>query len=87
MKQELKNKFEAILEDICPNRPWQQGGKTDAMILKCEEAAYTLAKSEDAERIKELEGKLVQMRDCCNTPWGTDTERLEAINKILNPKP
>lgn len=25
---------EEILEDICPNRPWINGGKTDTMILK-----------------------------------------------------
>lgn len=26
---------EQILEDVCPNRPWQNGGRTDAMIIKC----------------------------------------------------
>lgn len=28
---------EQIIEEICPNRPWNNGSKTDAMIIKCME--------------------------------------------------
>ena len=44
---------EDILEEICPNRPFITGGKTDQMIIKCmQEHARQVAESVKVEAAK-----------------------------------
>lgn len=49
-------KPQEIIEEICPNRPWINGGKTDNMIIRCMDEYLSFQN-------KELIGIILNLRD------------------------